>query len=81
MAGAEYVKQDMYIEQLEEKIEELQEQVAENFQMYELERRHSRKLMTQMTNLRKPQRGKWYTFHPGAITTAKAPKWTCVEDA
>ena len=59
---AEYVKQDMYIEQLEEKVKELQEQAAENFQMYELESRHARKLMTQMTNLRKTPKGQEVHF-------------------
>ena len=33
---AEYVKQDMYIEQLEERVRELEQHAAENFQMYEL---------------------------------------------
>ncbi|CAK9012703.1 Glutathione S-transferase [Durusdinium trenchii] len=37
---AEYVKQDMYIEQLEERIRELEQHAAENFQMYELESKH-----------------------------------------
>ena len=59
---AEYVKQDMYIEQLEEKVRELKEHAAENFQMYELESRHARKLMTQMTNLRKTPKGQVVHF-------------------
>ena len=61
---AEYVKQDMYIEQLEEKVKELQEQAAENFQMYELESRHARKLMNQMINLRKTPKGQVVHFSP-----------------
>ena len=59
---AEYVKQDMYIEQLEERVKELQEQAAENFQMYELESRHARKLMNQMINLRKTPKGQCVHF-------------------
>ena len=59
---AEYVKQDMYIKQPEEKVKELQEQAAENFQMYELESRHARKLMNQMINLGKTPKGAMCTF-------------------
>lgn len=73
---AEYVKQDIYIEQLEERVKELQGHAAENFQMYELESKHARKLMTQMTNLRKTPKGECVHFHQSAITSKKARSLT-----
>ena len=71
---AEYVKQDMYIEQLEERVKELQEQAAENFQMYELESRHARKLMNQMINLRKTPKGQRVHFSTRCPHYQEAPK-------
>ena len=71
---AEYVKQDMYIEQLEERIRELEQHAAENFQMYELESKHARKLMTQMTNLRKTPSGQCVHFAPTCHHFAQGTK-------
>lgn len=40
------MKQNIYIEQLEDWIRELQDRVEENFQMYQVETRHAQKLMS-----------------------------------
>ena len=55
---AEHVKQDMCIEELEERINMLKEQAEEHFQMFQLETKHAQKLMRQMANLKKTPSGK-----------------------
>ena len=69
---AEHVEQDMYIEELEEKISMLKEQAEEHFQMFQLETRHAQKLMRQMANLKKAPTGQVIHFSPGCPHYAKA---------
>ena len=69
---AEHVKQDMYIEELEEKISMLKEQAEEHFQMFQIETRHAQKLMRQMANLKKTHSGQVIHFSPGCPHYSKA---------
>ena len=69
---AEHVKQDMCIEELEERINMLKEQAEEHFQMFQLETKHAQKLMRQMANLKKTPSGKVLHFSPSCPHYAKA---------